>query len=370
MNHYFDNAATSFPKPKEVSQYISHYLDKQGGTYGRSAYKRVFDASANIETLRESVASLLGTRHSDRFFFTFNATVGLNTILSGMDLHDCHVLISPMEHNATTRPLLKIAKEKNVSFDILPHGIDGEIDTTKIDSVLKPSTRLIIVNHQSNINGVIQPLQKIKAICGNIPILIDLAQSAGHCKVELDNWDIDFAAFTGHKGLLGPSGTGGIYIKNPDLVNPFIYGGTGSNSESFEMPSFIPDKFEAGTPNVAGLTGLLGALENTPVPLHTKKDFTELLDNISSIPELTVYKAESIQKQGPLFSVNHCDYSCSELAHILYEKYNIETRSGLHCAPLAHKTLGTFPSGTVRFALSVYHTKEDFDYLVNALKKL
>src|SRR5690554_1821589 len=370
MNHYFDNAATSFPKPKEVSLYMSDYIAKQGGTYGRSAYPRAFEASVKVESLREELMSFLGTKNSSQIFFTFNATVGLNTLLFGMDLHDCHILTSPLEHNATMRPLSKLAKEKNITFDYLPHGSDGKIDASKIDSVLKSSTRLIIINHQSNINGVIQPVQKIKAASGRIPVLLDLDQSAGHCDIELDNWDIDFAAFTGHKGLLGPTGTGGIYIKDPDKIEPLIYGGTGSNSDSFEMPSFIPDKYEAGTPNVAGLTGLLGALENRPVPLHTHEDFIELLDKISSIPQLTIFKAKNSNNQGPVFSINHCDYSCSEMAQILYDKYMIETRSGLHCAPLAHKTLGTFPSGTVRFALSVYHTKDDFDYLLSALRSL
>ena len=167
------------------------------------------------------------------------------------------------------RPLQELSKRNNIEYEILPHGPDGMVDISKVSSFLRPSTKLVIVNHQSNVNGVMQPIRDIKAKIEDIPMLVDLAQSLGSSILALQSWGIEFAAFTGHKGLLGPTGTGGLYISKPDLVSAFIYGGTGSRSDSLEMPDHFPDKFEAGTPNVAGIYGLLGALKEHPQPRHT-----------------------------------------------------------------------------------------------------
>lgn len=368
INKYFDNAATSFPKPASVAEYISKYLTESGGTYGRSAYLRVLESSETVEKVREKLAEKTGTAKPENITFTPNATAAINTVLFGLNLHDCHVLISPLEHNAVMRPLFEICQRFNVSFDILPHGPDGLVEVKKIKDAIKPSTRLVIINHHSNVNGLIQPLSEIKREAGEIPVLADLAQSLGHTDIFLDSWNIDFAAFTGHKGLLGPTGTGGLYCKDPGKISPLIYGGTGSRSESFEMPSFTPDKFEAGTPNIAGIYGLLGSLENYPEPAHSNKDILELMDQISRIEKVKVFRSRDVKLQGTLFSITHEQHSCSRIAAELYSEYGIEVRSGLHCAPLAHKTLGTFPSGTVRFAPSPTHTIEDFRYLYEAVR--
>ncbi|NLG16402.1 MAG: aminotransferase class V-fold PLP-dependent enzyme [Fibrobacter sp.] len=370
INTYFDNAATSYPKPPEVAGYISEYLNKSGGTYGRGSYPRILESSRGVETVREILAEKLGTRKAENVCFTSNATSAINTILSGLKLHDCHILISPMEHNAVMRLVSEICRRNNVSYDIMPHNLDGTADIRNLSLFIKPSTRLVIVNHQSNVNGVIQPIKEIKKQIGEIPILVDLAQSFGHTDLKIDGWDIDYAAFTGHKGLLGPSGTGGLFCKDPENVSPLILGGTGSRSESFEMPSFTPDKFEAGTPNLTGIHGLLGALKGYPEPMHDHADLTALMDEISSIEQIKIYRSKEIASQGPLFSITHEKHNSSQLAAILYSDFGIEVRAGLHCAPLAHQTLGTFPSGTVRFALSPYHKKEDLRYLLNALKRI
>ncbi|HMA65362.1 MAG: aminotransferase class V-fold PLP-dependent enzyme [Fibrobacterota bacterium] len=369
-NTYFDNAATSFPKPLAVAEMISTYLNDIGGTYGRSAYQRVIDASSGVETVRDLLAEKLHVENVDHVIFSFNATTAINTILSGLNLEKSHVLISPLEHNAVTRPLEILRGKCGIAIDIMPHFPDGRIDVDKIKSVIRDTTKLVIVNHQSNVNGVIQPIDKVKEVAGEIPVLLDLAQSLGHIPVELDAWNIDFAVFTGHKGLLGPSGTGGFFVRNPDLVNPLIAGGTGSRSESFEMPSFAPDKFEAGTPNIAGIYGLLGALENPCAKQYSQETYFEILDNISKFDFVKVLRAIDKNAQGDLFSLVHQRYDCSHVASALYTKYAIETRSGLHCAPLAHTSLGTFPNGSVRFSLSPYHTDSDLEYLYNAIKSM
>ncbi len=369
-NTYFDNAATSFPKPPAVAEMIATYLNEIGGTYGRSAYQRVIDASSGVETVRDLLADKLNVENVEHVILSFNATIAINTILSGLSLKNSHVLISPLEHNAVTRPLEILRGKCGITIDIMPHYPDGRIDIDKVQSMIRDTTKLVIVNHQSNVNGVIQPVDKIKEVVGNIPVLLDLAQSLGHIPVKLDEWSIDFAVFTGHKGLLGPSGTGGFFVRNPDLVDPLVAGGTGSRSESFEMPSFAPDKFEAGTPNVAGIYGLLGALENPCEKKYTHKMYLDLLDNISNLGFVKVLRAIDKNDQGDLFSLVHQRYDCSHVASALYTKCAIETRSGLHCAPLAHTTLGTFPNGSVRFSLSPYHTDSDLDFLYNAIKDM
>jgi cysteine desulfurase family protein len=368
-NTYFDNAATSFPKPPAVAEMIATYLNDIGGTYGRSAYQRVIDASSGVETVRDLLAEKLNVENVEHVIFSFNATTAINTILSGLDLRNSHVLISPLEHNAVTRPLEILRLKCGLTIDIMPHFSDGRIDVDRIQNIIRDTTKLVIINHQSNVNGLIQQVDKIKEVVGDIPVLLDLAQSLGHIPVELDTWKIDFAVFTGHKGLLGPSGTGGFFVRNPDLVNPFIAGGTGSRSESFEMPSFAPDKFEAGTPNIAGIYGLLGALENPHEKQYSRDTYLDVLDNISKFEFVKVLRASDRDDQGDLFSLVHKKYDCSHVASALYTKFGIETRSGLHCAPLAHTSLGTFPNGSIRFSLSPYHTDSDLDFLHNAIRR-
>ncbi|MBN1758080.1 MAG: aminotransferase class V-fold PLP-dependent enzyme [Chitinispirillaceae bacterium] len=366
-NHYFDNAATSFPKPPAVAESISRYLRECSGTYGRGAYPRIIEASGVVEETRELLAARMGTGNPENVIFTRNATESINILLFGLDLAGAHILISPLEHNAVMRPLAELVRDGGVSYDLLPHFADGRIDVSRIGTVLRPETKLVIVNHQSNVNGVIQPIGALRAAAGSIPVMLDLSQSLGHLPVNLDGWNVDFAAFTGHKGLLGPTGIGGLFMRHPETVRSRIFGGTGSNSESFDMPEFLPDRFEAGTPNVTGIYGLHGALVSEMVPGHTEKEFLDLVDAVEQLPGCTMLRAAEDASQGPVFSITHASIDCGTFARLLQEQSGIETRSGLHCAPLAHTTLGTFPDGTVRISVSLYHTGEDFNCLYNAL---
>ena len=371
MNRYFDNAATSYPKPPQVAQAIARYLDVVGGTYGRSSHKRSIETSGVVEETRNRVAALIGIARPENLVFTANATTALNAVLNGLSLSGAHVLISPLEHNAVMRPLMRLTKSSGVTYSVLPHLSDGSIDVAKASGSIQNNTRLAIINHQSNVNGVIQPVNTIRQALGNIPILLDASQSAGHIPIDLDGWNIDYCAVTGHKGLLGPTGIGCMYVRNPETVDALIYGGTGSDSDQFEMPTFMPDKFEAGTPNIAGIFGLGAAIANVPTPLHSQDDLINLMDRIRDISTYTVHGACNQEMQGSVFSITHATMDCSKLGHLLAQKFGIETRIGLQCAPLAHTTLGTFAAGgTVRIAVSPYHASSDFACLLAALKDI
>lgn len=356
MNLYFDNATTSFPKPPQVAQSVAAYITECGGSYGRTATQRALQSSAAVERCRDLIAQRLRASNADSVFFTLNATMAANTVLKGLKL--TKVLVSPLEHNAIMRPL----KALGVEIVVLPSDksglirLDSNIDTRGIS--------LVIVNHQSNVNGVVQPIAQIAewAATKGFPLMVDTSQSLGMLPVE-----VDYAIFTGHKGLHGITGVGGFYAKNPDTIAPLVHGGTGSRSDSYEMPEVYPDRLEAGTPNVAGIVGLCTALENPPKPLHTYADF---LDMVGDIKGYNVFVSTDNTQQGELFSLTHDAMKPSEIAHKLYTNYGIETRSGLHCSPMAHRTLGTFPEGTVRISLSPYHTVADMEYLTKALNEL
>lgn len=370
LNTYFDNAATSFPKPRQVGEEIVKYLDEIGGSYGRSFYKRAFQVSTIVEETRSLLCQWIGTSDPSRIVFTNNATQAINTVLKGITFKSRKIAISPLEHNAVCRPLQSLSKKYNIEVKVLPSLKDGTINLEETSKIISPSIDLVVVNHEGNVNGVIQPIAEIKRIISDIPILLDCAQSLGHQKLEAEKRGFDYIAFTGHKGLLGPTGIGGLYIKQKESLEPLIEGGTGSNSESIDTPLFLPDKYEAGTPNLAGIFGLRAALLNRPSPGHSKADFMELIKSVQKIPGFSVYCAEDSLAQGNSFSIQSQKMDCAKVGQILFEQYGIETRIGLHCAPQTHRHLGTFPQGTIRICPSVYHQKEDFEYLIKALKKV
>lgn len=367
FNGYFDNAATSFPKPEEVGREMLRYFNEVGGPYGRSFYDRSINVARVVEATRDLMAEIIGVKNSENIIFTNNATHSINIVLKGMDLIGKEVLCSSMEHNAVMRPLSSLFKTKGANYRILRHHSDGCVDLKDFKAQISLNTALIVINHQSNVNGVIQPISEIKKLAGNIPVLIDAAQSAGSIDIKNNENDFDFIAITGHKSLLGPTGTGCLFVRTPETLSTLIEGGTGSRSESCDMPDFMPDKFEAGTPNIVGIFGLNGALLNRPRKQYKLDDFTEFINELKKLKRYKVYCADSNERQGELVSVTSDFMDVSNLGLNLYREFGIETRVGLHCAPLAHKTLGTYPSGTLRISPSVYHTKSDFSRVVEAL---
>lgn len=366
LNRYFDNATTSFPKPPEVATAIYDYITDCSGSYGRASYDRIVKSTTIVERCRDFLAEMLGVSTPENIFFTQSATMGANTLLQGMDLEGKTVYVSPMEHNAVMRPLQYLSETKGIAIKILPHNNDGSINFLQLEKSINKAA-LIIINHQSNVNGGVQQIAKIREAFTDTPILLDLSQSLGYEKIELDKWSVDYAFFTGHKSLLATNGIGGFWARTPQNINPLLYGGTGSKSDSYDMPESFPDRFEAGTHNVTGITGLLAAIENRPTPNHTRQEFLQFLQNISAIKELKIYCSSDPERQGELFSITHRNISPSELCQKLYSEFGIETRQGLRCSPLAHRTLGTFPTGTVRVSVSPYHTVADFNYFINSL---
>lgn len=368
LNLYFDNASTSFPKPPEAVAAMARFLTQDGGTYGRAAYDRVLRSTRIVENARDAVAVLLGVGDASKIAFTSGATMAVNTLLRGLPLRG-RVLVSPLEHNAVMRPLSMLERCGRIRIGVLPAREDGTVDPDRLAQTNTGDVSLVVVNHQSNVNGAIQPLREICrwARERGVPVLADGSQSLPGASVDADGWGLDFVVFTGHKGLLGPTGTGGFFARTPQTVEPLVYGGTGSRSDSFGMPDGWPDRFEAGTPNLVGLAGLAAALANRPQAAHSRQDFLDMISGIEALPGFRVCRAAEPERQGGLVSVVYERLSPSRLAGLLWESYGIETRAGLHCAPAAHRTLGTFPAGTVRLAVSPYHASADFEALLAAL---
>lgn len=374
LNYYYDNAATSFPKPKEVADAMYKYLTENGGTYGRSAYRRVLDSTMAVELCRNSISEMLNCS-SNNIFFTVNATHASNILIQGLNIikKGSVIAISPMEHNAVMRPLEHIANSKRVTHIVVPHESDGLVDINALEKfIVENNVTLLIINHQSNVNGVIQPLQEIAEITSkcNVKFMVDATQSIGVLDIDLSKNMIDYLIFTGHKNLYGPMGVGCLYMKDYTEVKPLIYGGTGSHSDSYNMPSHYPDILEAGTPNIPAIVGLNAALGSKTTPLHSHDEFLNLLKEIKKCNNIIVYSANDSANQGEVISITHKDISVADLANKLYDKFQIEVRAGLHCSPLAHRTLNTFKDGTVRISTSLFHTINDFDYLLNAIKSI
>lgn len=248
------------------------------------------------------------------------------------------------------RPLTVLQQKHQITIETLPAHSDGSIDLEQLPTVDLSETALIVVNHQSNVSGVIQPIAEITAWAKGVPVMVDGSQSAGYIPIAIDQWGIDYFVFTGHKELLGPTGTGGFFARNPENLKPLLEGGTGSLSESFEMPTALPDRFQAGTPNMVGIIGLLAALQNHPQTAIPQQAVNALIDQVKAIGEYNVICANNPEQQGALFSITHPSYKPFQMARTLYENHEIEVRSGLHCAPAAHRFYGTFPQGAVRFS--------------------
>lgn len=363
MNLYFDNASTSFPKPPAVGEAIEAYLASEGGSAGRGAYGRGFAAGAIVERCRDAMAGVMGIAAADHLFFTSGATAGANWVVQGL-LREAgaRVLTSPMEHNAVVRPLHAVG----AVTESLPCDGDGVVDVALLGMVDCKGVELVVINHVSNVNGAVQPVAEICAWAKDreLAVMVDTSQSAGHIDVKGDAWGADYLIFTGHKGLCGPTGIGGFYARRPGTIIPLMYGGTGSYSDSYSMPDCYPERFEAGTHNVVGAAGLLAAIEHPLQKKHGRDDFEMLVQRIADIDGVMVYGSRA---GAELFSITHISIDAASLCERLYREAGIETRSGLHCAPLAHGTLGTLSTGTVRISLSAAHERVDLEALYGAV---
>lgn len=374
LNRYFDNATTSYPKPEEMKRVLAHFYDVPVGSYGRSADEATLSITLKVEELRDRLAAWLDVSEASHILFCENATFGLNAILKGykpLRKPGSIVWISPMEHNAVMRPLTALCAGNGISYRIMPHLPDGTIDTARLAEEWPGSqTALACINLESNVNGMMQPIESIANELHRlgVPILCDATQLPGTERIEADRLGIDFVAFTGHKGLLGPSGTGGYFIRHPESVEPLTAGGNGVHSESMDITVEMPDRFMAGTPNMLGLVALAESVAHLPAYGITQEQWCDALDEMAEMEGLTVWRSADRKRQGYVCSLTHETLLPSETGDLLLHRHGLITRTGLHCAPLAHRTLGTDKTGTVRISLSPYHTSQDLQLLLTGLR--
>jgi len=377
---YFDNAATSYPKPEEVIQAMVRFLREVGANPGRSGHRLSIEAGRVIYETREKVAQLFGVGDSSRVIFGLNATEAINLGLKGILCPGDHVITSSMEHNSVMRPLRALEKE-GLALTVTPCSPEGFLDPNHVRQAIRRTTKMVVLNHGSNVTGTLQPLEEIGKICRQHELLffVDAAQTAGAIPIDLGRQKIDLIAFTGHKALWGPTGTGGLIIGErveEKKIVPLKRGGTGSRSESEEQPDFLPDLGESGTANGVGLAGLLAGLDfilkigAEKIRNHEIRLTQCLLTGLQGIPGIIVYGPKDAQKQCATISFNIKGWAPSEISLRLEEEFGIFCRVGLHCAPAAHKTIGTFPQGTVRFGLSYFNHEEEVDQALQAVQYL
>jgi len=377
---YLDHAATSWPKPLEVVRAMTDFLQLAGGNPGRSGHRLSVAAGRIVYEAREAVAALIGAPDPMRIVFTSNATHAINLALHGLIEPGGRVVTTGMEHNAVMRPL-RFLEKRGVDVVVTPCASDGVLDMADFERAVTPGTRLVVVNHASNVVGTLSPLAEIAAVAhaAGALLLVDAAQTAGVVPIDMRAMGIDLLAFTGHKSLQGPPGTGGLALSetvDAARLKPLVQGGTGSRSESEMQPDLLPDKFESGTPNGAGIAGLGAAVRWVTgrgveaIRRHEVALTRRLLESLSEIPGVTVYGPTDADRRVAIVSFRVAGRRVSEIGQRLDEEFDVLCRVGLHCAPAAHKTLGTFPEGTVRFAPGPLTTPEEIDAALNAVKQV
>ena len=374
---YLDNAATSWPKPPEVIAAMQAYLENGGGSPGRAAHGKSLASARMVYETRDALSSLFNATSPDRVIFTKNATEAINLLLFGFLNPGDHVIVSSMEHNAVMRPLRQL-ESRGVSLSVAACDFCGGLDPLTIKTALTPRTRLVLLVHASNVTGTLLPIAEVANIAreAGIRFAVDAAQTAGVHPIDVQSGGIDFLTFTGHKSLGGPQGTGGLVI-GPDVdLRPLMFGGTGSASESENQPAFLPDKLESGTLNAIGIAGLgasLAALTEFGVEnvlAHERKLMKLFRDGLKELSDIEVYGPENTAESVGVLSLNVASRPCEEVGMELERDFDILTRTGLHCAPAAHRTIGTFGRGTVRFSVSRFNTESDIHAALEALSKI
>lgn len=376
---YFDNAATAFPKAPGVGDAMKHYIDHIGCNVKRGVYKSSLSAEETVFETRERLCRLFNFDKAENIVFTLNITYGLNFLLKGILKHGDHCIVSSMEHNAVMRPLSQL-KVRDVSFSRVQCDACGRISISELEKEITDNTKAVVMTHASNVCGTVLPLHEVGKLCSErgLFFIIDSAQSAGILNLDFKALHADAIAFTGHKGLLGPQGVGGFLINDraARVMDPLISGGTGSFSEFEEQPEYMPDKFEAGTANLPGIFGLhaaLNYLEQVGIDAIREEEMRlakAFMEDVSGIPGLEIIGLRGTEGRTAVVSLNFTEKDNAEVAYALDQDYGIMTRCGLHCAPSAHKTLRTFPDGTVRFSFSHFNTLAEIELAVDAIRKI
>lgn len=378
---YLDNAATSFPKPECVYDAVDRYNREIGRAVGRGSSDAGQQLQQTVERCRHRAAQILGASAKEQIVFTFNCTDSLNMILHGLLTPGDHVVSSVAEHNSVLRPLRHLEKTRDVTVTLVDVDDAGFVNSVDVEAAVRPETQLMILQHASNVTGAIQPVEEVSAIAEKHSVLfaIDAAQSAGHLPLNVETLNADFVACSGHKGLLGPLGTGLLYVapgREQDLM-PLRQGGTGSRSELDTQPDLMPDRFESGNHNAPGLVGLDAAFgfildEGVEGLRNHELQLAGLLhQKLLEIPSLTVYSSDDRTRHTGVVSVTSELYTSDELATLLSQHFGIDTRAGLHCAPGIHRRLRTIErQGTVRFSIGFSTTSADIDAAVDALQQV
>lgn len=373
---YFDNAATTIQKPKQVVEAVTQALCSMGNA-GRGAHNASMGASRMLFDTRKKLAELFGGNNPAQVVFTSNSTESLNMALKGLLNPWDHVITTQLEHNSVLRPLYEL-EDKGVELTILNSDAKGRICYEDFEKEIKKNTKMIVCTHGSNLTGNLTDIRRVGEIARSHGLLfvVDASQTAGVFPIRVEEMKIDVLCFTGHKGLLGPQGTGGMYVREGVIIRPLKTGGSGVQTYSRTHPSQMPTALEAGTLNAHGLAGLDAALDylkDTGINVIRKKE-QELVwyfyQKVLEIPGITVYGDFDSQERCPIVSLNVKDYDSSEVSDFLFTEYGISTRPGAHCAPLLHQAMGTEKQGAVRFSFSHYNTIEEIDIAVQALKEL
>ena len=380
---YLDQASTSFPKAPGVAQAMVDYLTMNGVNVNRGCYSSAYSAEEVIYETRQLLAELFHFSKCKNVIFTPNVTTSLNFILKGFLKPGDHILVSAMEHNAVMRPVVQLAS-LGISFDRIPCRTDGSMILEKVEELIRPETKAIVTLHASNVCGTRMPLDALGEICQRhqLYFVVDSAQTAGIVPINMDKMHIDALAFTGHKGLRGPQGTGGFLVSQElaEQMEPLISGGTGSVSHTEEIPDFMPDRFESGTPNLPGIYGLHEAL--LYLKTHSLQTINEkelsltgyFLEQLQALDDtgrhIRIIGKKDLTNRNAVVSIQTPEIDMSQVAWQLDNEYGVMTRVGLHCAPNAHKTLGTYPAGTIRFSFGPENTKNELDFAIQGLKKI
>ena len=373
---YFDNAATSFPKAPGVSDAMKFYLDSVGASINRGVYASAQEAGLKTLILREQLCGFFHHSDPNHAILTAGNTASLNFVIKGFLQSGDHVLVSSLEHNAVMRPL----KQLGIDFDRVPCDAEGFLDLNAAEALLRPNTKLFVLNHASNVSGTVQDAKSVGTLCKlhNIPLVLDAAQSAGHIPVDFEKFSLSALTVPAHKGLLGPQGIGALLLA-PEFaqkLSPLLAGGTGSMSDSEELPRYLPDRFEPGTPNLPGIYGWSASMDYvnrvglTALREHEITLTKRFLDGLDGISGLRLVGTRELSRRVGVIAVDFLRMDNAEAADRLEREYEILTRCGMHCAPSAHKALGTFPQGVVRFSVGYRTTEAEVDCALRAIKEL
>lgn len=374
---YFDNAATTYPKPEEVYDAVYDCMKNYCANPGRAGHKLAMKSARKIYDARENLAKLFNVDNPMTIVFTHNATDSLNLAIKGVLKKGDHVITTSMEHNSVIRPI-KALESKGVENTVVDCDKDGFLNPEDVEKAIKENTKLIVTTHASNVCGTLVDIKSVGGIAKKhgILYLVDASQTAGVYNIDVKDMNIDMLAMPGHKCLFGPQGTGVLYVREDLKLDILKEGGTGSKSEELTQPELFPDKYESGTHNTPGIVGLNEGVKFVldkgieKIREHEEELCQYMLDKLKEIENIEIYGPEDSKKRAAVIAINIGNMDSGEVTFILDDEFDIATRSGIHCSPLAHTTLGTLGQGAVRFSIGFFNTTYDIDKAIKALKKI